>query len=42
MKGYADILVDFVVALKYEDLLGSVIEQTKSGMRGWIRTILPT
>ena len=27
MKGYADILVDFVVALKYEDLL--VIEQTK-------------
>ena len=29
MKEYADILVDFVVALKYEDLLGSVIEQTK-------------
>ncbi len=26
MKGYADILVD---ALKYAELLGSVIEQTK-------------
>jgi len=29
MKRYTDILVDFVVALKYEDLPHGVIEQTK-------------
>lgn len=29
MEGYTDVLVDFVVALKYEDLPHGVIEQTK-------------
>ena len=29
MKRYTDILVDFVVALKYKDLPSCVIEQTK-------------
>ena len=33
MKGYADILVDFVVALKYEDLLGSCLLYTSPSPR---------